>query len=117
MLRHREKGGILKTVNDIPYGHRNPMTRPANPYEDRNLRRNIEKANNDGDCIINVGNGYYRPVPGDPTDEKELTEYLNKDLSRARAILKKRLAMKLTFERRRESGILVNHTGVAGQSE
>ena len=93
------------------------MTRPANPYEDRELRRNIEKANNDGDCIINVGNGYYRPVPGDHTDEKELTEYLNKDLSRARAILKKRLAMKLTFERRRESGILVNHTGAIKQSE
>lgn len=93
------------------------MPRPVNSYEDRVLRKKIEKANNEGDCIINVGNGYYRPVPGDLIDEKEFDEYLAKDLHRARATLKKRLAMKLTFERRREVGILINHTGAIKQSE
>lgn len=107
----------MKTISDIPYGHKNPMQRPSNLHEDRLLRRTIEVANNEGDCIINVGNGYYRPVPGDAVDEKEFNEYSAKELHRARAILKKRLAMKLAFERRRESGILVNHTRAAEQSE
>ena len=61
----------MKTLNDIPYGHENPLQRPANPCEYRILRRNIEYANNNGDCVINVGEGYYRPVPGDAVDEKE----------------------------------------------
>lgn len=107
------KGVFLKTVNDIPYGHNNPMQRPSNVCEDRQLRMKIEKANNDGDCIINVGNGYYRPVPGDTVDEKELDEYLAKELHRARAIQKKRLSMKMAFERRREVGILTNNTRAA----
>lgn len=94
----------MKTLNDIPYGHREPLQRPADPIEDRALRRSIEFANNQGDCVINVGEGYYRPVPGDMVDEKELNEYLAKELHRARAILAKRLAMKNAFERRREFG-------------
>lgn len=98
-------------ISNIPYGHENAISRPADRIQDRLLRSKIEKANNDGDCIINVGYGYYRPVPGDPVDEKELNEYLAKELSRARAVLKKRLSMKLTFERWREVGILVDHTG------
>ena len=101
----------MKTLNDIPYGHENPLQRPANPCEDRILRRNIEYANNNGDCVINVGEGYYRPVPGDAVDEKELNEYLAKELHRARAIQAKRLAMKMAFERRRESGVLIGDTG------
>ena len=66
------------------------------------------------DCIINVGNGYYRPVPGDLTDEAELKEYLAKELSRARKIQSKRLAMRLTFERWREVGVLTDNTGQTG---
>lgn len=97
----------MKTLNDIPYGHKAPLQRPANPYEDRVLRKNIEFANNQGGCIINVGAGYYRPIPGDPVDEKELNEYLVKEQHRARAIQTKRLAMKPAFERRRESGVLL----------
>lgn len=104
----------MKTVNDIPYGHRDPMKRPADPYEDRVLRKSIENANNDGDCIINVGSGYYRPVPGDVVDEKEFEEYMAKDLHRARAILKKRFSMKMAFERRREIGVFTDHTGKTG---
>lgn len=103
----------MKTINDIPYGHNKPMQRPSNVCEDRQLRLKIEKANNEGDCIINVGNGYYRPVPGDAVDEKELDEYFAKELHRARAIQKKRLSMKMAFERRREVGILTSNTRAA----
>ena len=83
----------------FPYGHARPLLRPTKSYEDRALRKNIEDANRNGDCIINVGAGYYRPIPGDPVDEKELNEYLAQELHRARAIQSKRLAMKLAFER------------------
>lgn len=105
---------MMKTINDIPYGHREPLQRPADTYEDRVLRKNIETANNEGDCIINVGAGYYRPVPGDPVDEKELVEYTSKELHRARAVLKKRLSMKMAFERWRENGVLINNSGETG---
>lgn len=104
----------MKTINDIPYGHAKPLQRLPNPSEDRKFRGEIEKANSSGDCIINVGNGYYRPVPGDPVDEKELDEYLAKELHRARTIQKKRLDMKMTFERWREIGILTSHSRETG---
>lgn len=104
----------MKTIKDVPYGHSNPLPRPSNPLEDRRLRKQIEIANTKDDCIINVGNGYYRPVPGDPVDEKELDEYLSKELHRARVIQKKRLDMKLTFERWREVGVLISNTGTTG---
>lgn len=74
-------------------------------------REQIEKANNNGDCIINVGDGYYRPDPNDIEDEVEFNEYMAKELHRARAIQKKRLSMKLTYERWREVGVLINYTG------
>lgn len=104
----------MNTINDIPYGHKEPMARMSNPVKDRKFRKMVESANNEGDCIINVGNGYYRPVPGDPVDEKELDEYLSKELHRARAILKKRLNMKMTFERWREVGVPTDNTGTTG---
>ena len=50
----------------------------------------------------------------DITDEKELDEYLSKELHRARAILKKRLNMKMTFERWREVGVPTDNTGTTG---
>ena len=98
-------------VDNIPYGHANAVQRPANQIMDRILRGKIEKANRNDDCIINVGNGYYRPVPGDVTDESELNEYLSKELSRARNVLAKRAAMQTTFERWREVGVLTKNTG------
>ena len=115
----------MKTINDIPYGHARPLLRPTKSYEDRALRKNIEDANRNGDCIINVGAGYYRPIPGDPVDEKELNEYLAQELHRARAIQSKRLAMKLAFaaclmlvmglqERRREVGVFTGSPGETG---
>ena len=67
-------------IENIPRGHENAVQRPANPLEDRKLRREIEQANQNGDCIINVGKGYYRPVPGNATDEAELRQYLAKEM-------------------------------------
>lgn len=101
----------------IPDGHKNAIQRPWNRVVDRRLRKMIEKANNNGDCIINVGNGIYRPIPGDPVDEKELDEYLAKELHRARAIQLKRLCMKKTFEGWRDSAAYANHFREARQSE
>lgn len=93
----------------IPDGHRNAIQRPWNRIVDRSLRKMIEKANNNGDCIINVGNGIYRPIPGDPVDEKELNQYLGKELHRARSIQIKRLSMKQTFESWRDAANYSKH--------
>lgn len=82
----------------IPDGHRNAIQRPANMNVDRIFRRMIEHANNNGDCIVNIGDGVFRPIPGDPVDEKAFHEYIGKELHRARAIQYKRLCMKQTFE-------------------
>ncbi len=90
----------------IPCGHAQPLRRPSDSYTDRVLRRMVEDANNRGDCIINVGRGYYRPLPNDPVAVKELHEYLSKELSRARRVLKKRLAMRMAFEKRKEQEFL-----------
>ena len=101
----------------IPDGHANAIQRPWNRSVDRVLRSMIERANNNGDCVINVGNGIYRPRPGDPVDEKELNEYLNKELHRARAIQLKRLCMKKTFEGWKDSAAYSYHSRQARQSE
>lgn len=77
----------------IPTGHRDPLPRPGNARIDRELRKLIEIANKTGDCIINVGNGYYRVDPFDVVDMKELHEYLAMERSRAREINHKRRAM------------------------
>ena len=82
----------------IPDGHEKAMARPYNPATDRRLRDMIAKANQNGDCIINIGNGIFRPVPGDPEDERQLNKYLGKELTRARAILYKRMIMRKTFK-------------------
>ena len=94
----------------IPDGHANPLHRHPDKYVDRAFRGLVESANKSGDCIINVGSGYYRPLPGDAVDEKELNEYLAKELSRARKIQVKRLAMRSAFEKRRDIEVFTDHT-------
>ena len=96
--------------NRIPDGHAHAMARPWNKVVDRSLRKMIEKANNNGDCIINVGEGIYRPVPGDPVDEKQLKQYLAKELHRARAIQLKRLCMITAFEGWKNAALYANHS-------
>lgn len=69
----------------------------------------INKANNNGDCIINVGEGIFRPIPGDPVDEAAFHKYTAQDLHRAREIQLKRLCMIQTFERWRKCAASVDH--------
>lgn len=102
-------GQAKEYFDRIPDGHKNAIQRPWNRSVDRSLRNMIERANNNGDCIINVGEGIYRPIPGDPVDEKELNEYLNKELHRARSIQLKRLCMKKTFEGWRDAANYAKH--------
>ena len=73
-----------------------------------------EDANKNGDCIINTGNGIFRPLPGDEIDEHELNKYLGAELRRARAILLKRLCMKKTFEGWRSVAVHTYHTRETG---
>ena len=77
---------------------------PGNESIDRQLRILVEEANHNGDCIINVGNGYYRPIPGDPVDELEFKEYTSKDDSRAGKLWDKIYSMKTTFSNWRKEG-------------
>ena len=101
-------------LTSIPYGHREPLKRSNNKAQDRRERKEVERANLNGDCIINVGNGWYRPVPGDAVDEKEFTEYLAKELSRARAILVKRMKMKEAFAERSENDLQTDNQRQTG---
>ena len=84
----RETGGERRTMNaeeyfaKIPDGHEKAMARPYNPATDRRLRYMIAKANQNGDCIINNGNGIFRPVPGDPEDERQFAQYLRKEATK-----------------------------------
>lgn len=82
----------------IPDGSRNAIKRPSNRTIDRSFRNMIERANQNGDCIINVGGGVFRPIPGCAEDEMAFREYMAKELHRARAIQFKRLVMIKTFE-------------------
>lgn len=93
----------------ISDGHEHAIQRPPLHTEsgesaDRLLRKMVENANHNGDCIINVGNGYYRPIPGDVVDEKEFHEYIHKDASRKEALNDKINAMQETFNNRRKEG-------------
>lgn len=100
-----------RLFNTIPDSHTQPLPRPVNHYTDRVLRNVIEDANRHGDCIINVGNGYYRPVSGNAADETELKRYLASELSRARKILHKRMKMKTAFSERVSHEASIGNTG------
>ena len=65
--------------NRISDGHRNAIKRPWDKVTDRSLRAMIEKANRNGDCIINVGDGIFRPIPGDTVDEAAPINTLRKN--------------------------------------
>lgn len=74
-----------------------PLKRPKDPAVDRAFRQLIQEANKNGDCIINNGEGYYRPGKDDNVD---LAEYLLKEQARAREILNKCIAMRQAYNRR-----------------
>lgn len=74
-----------------------PIKRPVNPSVDRMLRMLIEHANNNGDYIINDGDGYYRPRRGDGFDEHCFDLYTAKELKKAKAIEDKIASMRNAF--------------------
>ena len=80
----------------IGTGHANAI---RGVTQTKGLRKIIQNANKTGDCIINVGNGYYRPDPTDPTDCAEMEHYIASELHRAREILYKREKLKDTWEK------------------
>ena len=73
------------------------VRRPRDPKVDRQLRRLIAEANSNGDCIINVATGYFRP--GDD-DSVEAETYFAQERSRAREILHKIRRMEEVYDRR-----------------
>lgn len=99
--------------NRIGEGHENAVMRPADGLVDRSLRRIVERANKNGDCIVNDGEGYFRPVPGDKVDELALNRYLNSELHRAREIQFKRLCMRQTFKSWCDSAMYSKHCAEA----
>lgn len=93
----KKKDEAKRLFEKIADGHENTLSRPPDKHTDRLLRGLVNEANKSGDCIINVGNGYYRPMPGDPVDAAEFSHYAASELKRARDILLKRLKMKNAF--------------------
>lgn len=89
--------------NRITSGAGNAVGRPAvidksNSTIDRALRELVEKANRNGDCIINAGDGYFRPIPGSVVDEYHFHEYMAKEKSRVKELEKKISTMETTYE-------------------
>ena len=87
----------------ITSGAGNAVGRPAvidknNSTIDRALRELVEQANRNGDCIINAGEGYFRPIPGNAVDEYHFHEYMAKEKSRLKELDKKIGAMETTYE-------------------
>lgn len=76
----------------IPDGSKDPLV-----VDNRNtiFRKLVADANKNGDCIININSGYYRPIPGE--DDAEMEHYLARELHRAREILFKRMKMKDSY--------------------
>ena len=70
----------------------------SNSTIDRTLRELVEKANRNGDCIINAGEGYFRTIPGNVVDEYYFHEYMAKEKSRLKELDKKIGAMETTYE-------------------
>ncbi len=92
-----EKSQAQKLFDMIGEGVGHAVSRPKDPAVDRRLRQLVSEANSTGDCIINMGFGYYRP--GDD-DCVEFEEYVAKERHRAREILRKVSRMQQVYDRR-----------------
>lgn len=94
-MGQKEQAEIL--FSRIGEGRQNAVTRPLNRTVDRYLRDLVAQANERGEVIINVGNGYYRPRFSDPVERSEFEKYINKDISRADKTKVKVEMMKAAF--------------------
>lgn len=92
-----EKSQAERLFEMIGEGFGHAVSRPKDPAVDRRLRQLVAEANQAGDCIINMGFGYYRP--GDD-DCVEFEEYVAKERHRAREILRKVRKMEEAYDRR-----------------
>lgn len=82
----------------IGTGVAHAVKRPKDARVDRQLRRLISEANKSGeDCIINMGDGYYRPGP---EDREALEIYLKKEMHRIRELKLRALRMSIAYNRR-----------------
>ena len=77
--------------------HSRPLKRPASQRVDRAFRRRVEEANLHGDCIINNGEGYFRPSPDDSEGRYAYALYRTRELKKAKAIIEKISAMDKAF--------------------
>lgn len=90
-------------------GHRNSVKRPWDLRVDRSLRAMVEFANHNGDCIVNDGEGYFRPIPGDEVDRLALNSYFRKEESRIKKEQLKLESMKQTYEGWRKEALYADH--------
>ena len=74
-----------------------PIKRPLNRTVDRAFRKKVEKANREGDVVINIGDGYFRPDRNDESDEWAYRLYRAKELKRAKSIIDKIQSMDKAF--------------------
>lgn len=86
----------------ITFGHRNPVNRPERscPFMervDRHLRIMVENANHNGDCIVNPGFGYFRPIPHDEIDDFYYKSYKVTEHSKIEKMQFKEIAMDTTY--------------------
>ena len=82
----------------IPTGSQTPLKRPKNANVDRQLRKLIEEANNNGDIIINIGKGYFRPDLSNAFDRLALNTYINSIKSRIGSLSASMNAIEKTAE-------------------
>lgn len=94
-----QKSEAERLFSLIGEGIGHAIARPKDPKTDRRLRQLIADANTRGDCIINVGFGYFRP--GDD-DSYEFELYIAGERSRAKEILRKCRRMEEAYDRRYE---------------
>lgn len=100
------KDEAQSTFNRIGDGHRNAVKRPWDLRVDRSLRKMIEHANHNGDCIIPRmnGEGYYRPIPSNLTDALEYRQYMIKEHSKVCKMQEKEMCMRIAYEARKVVG-------------
>ena len=106
---------MAQTIFDrITSGAGNAVGRPAvidknNSIIDRALRELVEKANRNGDCIINAGDGYFRPIPGSVVDEYYFHEYIVKEKSRVKELENKISTMDTTYDMWKKEAMSEQH--------
>lgn len=75
----------MEAFNRIETGKHAAVSRPRDPRSDRVLRKMIEEAQSNGDIIINLGDGYYRPDFSKPDEVQEYRHYIAQKESRITA--------------------------------